>query len=201
MEFSKDPKLKLEPDLADADLVYYPEFLNTSEADIYFTTFLKELKWEQHNIKIFGKTIPQPRLTSLYAENNTPYSYSNLTLNPYLFTPELKELQQKLIQLTGFAFTHCLANLYRDGNDSMGWHSDDEKELGKNPLIASLSFGEVRKFQLKHKFQKELKYDLEFEHGSILIMQGATQHFWKHQLPKTKKSTSPRINLTFRRIL
>lgn len=200
MEFSKNSQLTLKPDLPDANIVYYPKFLNKSEADFYFTTLLKELNWEQHNIKIFGKTLPQPRLTSLYAENNTSYSYSNLTLHPHLFTSELKELQQKLIQLIGCHFTHCLANLYRDGIDSMGWHSDDEKELGKNPIIASLSLGEVRKFQLKHKFRKDLKYDLELEHGSLLIMQGATQHFWKHQLPKTKKNKSPRINLTFRSI-
>lgn len=200
MEFSKHSNLKLKPDLPDAKLVYYPKFLNTSEADFYFTTFLKELKWEQHNIKIFGKTIPQPRLTALYAENNISYSYSNLTLHPHLFTPQLKELQQKLISVTECSFTHSLANLYRDGNDSMGWHSDDEKELGENPVIASLSLGDVRKFQLKHKFRKELKCDLDLEHGSLLIMEGATQHFWKHQLPKTKKDKSPRINLTFRRI-
>lgn len=201
MGFSEDLSIELRPDLPDANLVYYPQFLNRSEADFYFTTFLKELNWEQHNIKIFGKTIPQPRLTSLYAENNTPYTYSNLTIHPYLLTPELKELQQKLMQLTGYTFSHCLANLYRNGNDSMGWHSDDEKELGKYPVIASLSLGVVRKFQLKHKYQKELKYDLNLEHGSLLIMQGATQQFWKHQLPKTKKVNSARINLTFRRIL
>lgn len=201
MEFSKDSKIKLEPDLPDASLIYYPEFLNRSEADFYFKKFLIDLNWEQHNIKIFGKTIPQPRLTSLYAENNISYSYSNLTLRPYIFTPELKELQQKVTQLTGCSFSHCLANLYRNGNDSMGWHSDDEKELGKDPVIASLSFGEVRKFQLKHKFRKEIKYDLELQHGSLLIMQGTTQHFYKHQLPKTKKEKSSRINLTFRKIL
>lgn len=193
--------MKLKPDVPDASLIYYPKFLNEFEADLYFNNLLKELKWKQHNIKIFGKTIPQPRLTSLYAENSTAYSYSNLTLHPLLFTPELVELQQKLMQLTGCHFTHCLANLYRDENDSMGWHSDDEKSLGKNPVIASLSLGEVRKFQLKHKFRKEIKYDLNLEHGSLLIMQGTTQKFWKHQLPKTKKDKFQRINLTFRRIL
>ena len=187
--------------LRNADITYYPNFLTTELADSFLAIFLKELQWEQFDIKIFGKVIPQPRLTALYAINTQPYSYSNLTLHPNSYTTELEIISNKLFKLTGIRFTHCLANLYRDGNDSMGWHSDDEKELGQNPVIASISFGAERKFQLKHKELKDKKMEIPLEHGSLLIMKGETQHYWKHQLPKTKKIDSPRINLTFRTIL
>jgi len=194
---SKNKKITL----PDSDLIYYSNFLDKDLADTYFNSLLNKLKWEQYSIKLFGKIIPQPRLTALYALNSEPYSYSGLTLNPLEFTKELKSLYSEIVKITGTTFTHCLANLYRDGNDSMGWHADDEKELGKYPVIASLSLGAVRNFQLKHKTNPELKYALKLEHGSLLIMKGSTQEFWKHQLPKTKKSLEQRINLTFRTIL
>ncbi|MGM1055555.1 MAG: alpha-ketoglutarate-dependent dioxygenase AlkB family protein [Bacteroidota bacterium] len=187
--------------LPDSNITYYPEFLDPKIADRYFQIFLKELNWQHHDIKIFGKKIPQPRLTALYAVNDLSYSYSNLTLIPEKFTPELLEIQQKLKVQTGKDFTHCLANFYRGGSDSMGWHSDDEKVLGKDPVIASVSLGGVRNFQLKHKKIKDQKFKLDLEHGSLLLMAGGTQHYWKHQLPKTKKQVDPRINLTFRIIL
>lgn len=189
---------KLEPNLPDASIIYYPKFLDERTANEYFNLFLKELNWEQHYIKIFGKTVPQPRLTALYAENTDAYTYSGLTLTPGQFTAELQMLQKKLKTVTGTHFTHCLANLYRDGNDSMGLHSDDEKVLGENPVIASLSFGAARKFRLKHKTMNSKKFELELEHGSLLLMAGTTQHFWKHELPKSLKVQSPRINLTYR---
>ena len=187
--------------LPDARITYISDFLSPEIANRYFQIFLKELNWQQHDITIFGKRIPQPRLTALYAINDLSYSYSNLTLIPKKFTPELLEIQQKLKIHTGEDFTHCLANFYRDGNDSMGWHSDDEKALGKDPVIASVSLGGERNFQLKHKNIKDERFKLDLEHGSLLLMSGSTQHFWKHQLPKTKKQVAPRINLTFRTIL
>lgn len=187
--------------LPDSNITYYSDFLDPEIADRYLQIFLKELNWQQHDITIFGKKIPQPRLTALYAVNDLPYSYSNLTLIPEKFTPELLDIQQKLKVLTGKNFTHCLANFYRDGNDSMGWHSDDENVLGKDPVIASVSLGGVRNFQLKHKNITDLRFKMDLEHGSLLLMAGSTQHFWKHQLPKTKKQVDPRINLTFRTIL
>ncbi len=189
------------PNLANAHITYYPDFLDPKNADRYFQIFLKELNWQHHDITIFGKKIPQPRLTALYAVNEEPYSYSNLTLIPKKLTPELLEILQKVNKKTRENFTHCLANLYRDGNDSMGWHSDDEKELGIDPVIASISLGGVRNFQLKHKSIKDQRFKLDLEHGSLLLMAGSTQHFWKHQLPKTKKQVAQRINLTFRTIL
>lgn len=186
--------------LKQADILYYPDFFEDKEADAYFAEFLKHMDWKQQSIKIFGKRVAQPRLTTLYAQNKQPYTYSGLTLTPEIFSAALWELHQKIFLLTGLTFSHCLANLYRNGNDSMGWHSDDEKELGKNPVIASLSLGAPRRFHLKHKFDPTLKHALELEHGSLLVMQGSTQHFWQHQLPKSKKILKPRINLTFRNI-
>ncbi|QED37638.1 alpha-ketoglutarate-dependent dioxygenase AlkB [Antarcticibacterium arcticum] len=187
--------------LPDSDIIYFPNFLEKENADAYLDTLLENLNWQQHSIKIFGKTIPQPRLTALYAETETPYTYSGLTLLPKKFTCELLELKKELKKYTPTHFTHCLANLYRNGKDSMGLHSDNEKELGKDPVIASVSLGATRKFILKHRHDKDQKHEIALEHGSLLLMMGATQHFWKHELPKTKLVTEPRINLTFRKII
>lgn len=186
--------------LPDAELEYFPHFLNTEKADLLLKKLLKEVPWQQQNIKLFGKEIPQPRLTAFYAEQGISYTYSGLQLQPNNFSTELWELKQKTQELSGFDFNTCLANLYRHGNDSMGWHADDEKVLGKNPVIASISLGGIRRFQFKHKTNKDLKESIELQHGSLLIMKGSMQHFWKHQLPKTKKEVAPRINLTFRKI-
>ena len=186
--------------LPDAELEYFPNFLNKEKADLLLQKLLKEVPWQQQNIKLFGKEIPQPRLTAFYAEQGISYTYSGLQLKPNSFSTELWELKQKTQELSGFDFNTCLANLYRHGNDSMGWHADDEKVLGKNPVIASISLGGIRRFQFKHKTNKDLKKSIELQHGSLLIMKGSMQHFWKHQLPKTKKEVAPRINLTFRKI-
>ena len=186
--------------LPDAELEYFSNFLNKEKADLLLQKLLKEVPWQQQNIKLFGKEIPQPRLTAFYAEQGISYTYSGLQLKPKNFSTELWELKQKTQELSGFDFNTCLANLYRHGNDSMGWHADDEKVLGKNPVIASISLGGIRRFQFKHKTNKDLKESIELQHGSLLIMKGSMQHFWKHQLPKTKKEVAPRINLTFRKI-
>ena len=186
--------------LPGAELEYYPDFLTREEADFMLEKLLKEVPWQQQNIKLFGKEIPQPRLTAFYAEKGISYTYSGLQLTPHTFSTELLELKQKTEKLSGLDFNTCLANLYRHGNDSMGWHADDEKVLGQNPVIASISLGGIRKFQFKHKTNKDLKESIELQHGSLLIMKGQMQHFWKHQLPKTRKEVAPRINLTFRKI-
>lgn len=187
--------------LPDANLEYYPNFLPVETSNFYLESLLKTLQWEQYSIKLFGRTIPQPRLTALYSVTPQAYTYSGLTLNPLPFTKELQDLNAIIRDLIGVSFSHCLANLYRDGNDSMGWHSDDEKELGKHPIIASISLGAVRNFKLKHKIDPKKKFALPLSHGSLLIMKGSTQEFWKHQLPKSKKIKEPRINLTFRTIV
>ena len=184
--------------LKDADVIYYPDFFSIEECHYYFQTLLSETKWQHDDITLFGKTYKQPRLTALYSNNQKSYSYSNITMHPYNFTDEVLEIKMKIENSINIIFTTCLLNLYRDGQDSTGWHADNEKELGKNPIIASVSFGADRMFHLKHRYKPELKQKLILESGSLLIMKGATQHTWLHQIPKTKKKVEPRINLTFR---
>jgi alkylated DNA repair dioxygenase AlkB len=184
--------------LKDADVTYYPNFLTQVKAEDYFKILSAETAWRQDAIKIFGKTYPQPRLTALYGDTDKPYSYSGITMFPKPFTKTLLEIKNKIEILCNVQFTSVLLNLYRDGTDSMGWHSDDEKELGKHPFIASISLGTTRMFHLKHKQNKNISYKLPLEPASLLIMKGNTQQFYKHQLPKTKRLTLARINLTFR---
>lgn len=191
---------KIDLNLPDSDVIYFPKFYDSVTASKMFETLLKETFWQQDDIKVFGKTYKQPRLTALYAENEKPYCYSNITMFPKPFTSLLKQIKRDVETISKKQFTTVLLNLYRDGSDSNGWHSDDEKELGTNPAIASLSLGEVRWFHLKHKNDKHLKTKIELAHGSLLLMQGSTQHFWKHQLAKTAREVGPRINLTFRLI-
>lgn len=186
--------------LPDATLVFEPHFLPGDEANTLLTSLLQKTPWRQDEIRIFGKTHPQPRLTALFGNNGNSYSYSGITMDPEPFTPELKDLKEKVEQGCGHTFTTCLLNLYRDGNDSNGWHADDEKELGTNPVIASVSLGETRVFHLKHRRQKSLRYRMRLVHGSLLVMRGPMQHHWLHQIPKTRKPVKPRINLTFRSI-
>tara|TARA_R110002073_G_scaffold53573_1_gene138210 strand:+ start:6075 stop:6674 length:600 start_codon:yes stop_codon:yes gene_type:complete len=189
---------KLELQLPDSDIVYYPAFLSTAEANHYFKALKETTPWQQDDITVFGKTYPQPRLTALFGDNSRPYSYSNITMHPHTFTAELLELRNKLQMEIDVRFTSCLLNLYRNGRDSNGWHADDEKTLGKNPIIASISLGQERYFHLKHKLKKDLKQKLLLEHGSLLLMKGETQHCWYHQVPKTAKTVQERINITFR---
>ncbi|MDC8004519.1 alpha-ketoglutarate-dependent dioxygenase AlkB [Aureisphaera galaxeae] len=195
--FSKEHST-IEIPLPDASISYYPTFFGPEEADALYEELYRETPWQQDDIKIFGKVYAQPRLTALYGSEEKTYRYSGLTMYPKLFTPTLLEIKDRVEKETGNHFNAVLLNLYRDGNDSNGWHSDDEKELGTNPVIASVSLGAKRCFQLKHKRDKKLKYKLFLNHGSLLLMSGETQHHWKHQLPKTKKINVPRINLTFR---
>lgn len=191
---------KIDLNLPDSDVIYFPKFYDSVTASKMFKTLMKETSWQQDDIKVFGKTYKQPRLTALYAENEKPYSYSNITMLPKPFTPLLKEIKADIESVSGLSFTTVLLNLYRDGSDSNGWHSVDEKELGINPAIASLSLGEARWFHLRHKQDKFQKSKVELAYGSLLLMQGSTQHFWKHQLAKTARKVGPRINLTFRLI-
>jgi len=184
--------------LPNAELVYIPNFFTTAEADRYFKILMTTIAWQQDNINVFGKTYAQPRLTALYAANQQPYSYSNIIMHPKPFTPELLEIQARVARELAHPFTSVLLNLYRDGADSNGWHADNEKELGQNPTIASLSFGAERPFHFKHRELKEERHKLILEHGSLLVMRGEMQKHWLHQIAKTTKVIGSRINLTFR---
>jgi len=189
---------KIDLKLPDSNISYYPNFLDIEKADSYFNRLRQEIPWQQDDIKVFGKIYAQPRLTALFGNNGKPYSYSNITMHPYTFSGELLEIKKKIETKTNLVFTTCLVNLYRDGKDSNGWHADNEKELGQNPIIASLTLGQERFFHLKHKTDKELKQKILLQHGSLLLMKGSTQHNWLHQIPKTAKPIGERINLTFR---
>ena len=184
--------------LADAEVTYYPSFFASEKAAEYFKRLLNEVEWQQDNIKIFGKVYAQPRLTALYGINEASYRYSGITMFPKPFNAMLKEIKTNIEACCNVKFTTVLLNYYRDGSDSNGWHSDDEKELGKNPVIASVSLGGERTFRLRHKKDKTQKKNLILQHGSLLIMGGETQHHWHHCIPKSKKDIKPRINLTFR---
>jgi len=184
--------------LPNSSISYYPNFLNTLEAIEYYNYFKENTPWQQDTIKLFGKEHLQPRLTALYGNNEKAYSYSSVTMQPLTFSPELLKIKTALEKIALCSFTSCLLNYYRDGSDSNGWHADNEKELGKNPIIASLSLGAERYFHLRHNKLKEERRKILLTSGSLLLMQGETQHFWKHQIPKTKKLIAPRINLTFR---
>ena len=187
--------------LPNAELIYIPNFYSPEKANHYFQHLKESIPWQQDDIKVFGKTYKQPRLTALFATNNLPYSYSNIEMTPQQFTKELLEIKSKIEKEANHDFTSVLLNFYRHGSDSNGWHADNEKELGKNPVIASLSFGEPRVFHFKHRAIKTEKHKLILEHGSLLIMKGETQHYWLHQIPKTQRDIGARINLTYRTIL
>jgi len=187
-------------ELPNAELIYISNFYNLKKADDYFKQLKISIKWQQDHITLFGKTYKQPRLTALYAENEKPYSYSNIIMKPYALTSELSQIKSDIENEINHKFTSILLNLYRDGNDSNGWHADNEKELGKNPVIASLSLGETRPFHFKHRHLKEERHKINLHHGSLLVMRGEMQQYWLHQIAKTKKAIGERINLTFRDI-
>ena len=192
------PEDEITFDLIDAQVSYVPSFIGFEEANELFNKLIDDINWQQDDIVVFGKKFQQPRLTALYGNDGKSYSYSSLTMFPNKWNSLLIYIKEKVEEFMNVKFTTILLNYYRDGNDSNGWHADNEKELGKNPIIASISFGAKRVFQMKHNTNKDQKFKIELEHGSLLIMKGTTQHFWKHQIPKSTKKVGPRINLTFR---
>ncbi|UPQ78649.1 alpha-ketoglutarate-dependent dioxygenase AlkB [Flavobacterium azooxidireducens] len=192
------PKEKIVFNLPDAEIEYYPGFFSFEKANELLLKLKNEVPWQQDSITIYGKTHLQPRLTALFGNDGKNYSYSNIVMHPHKWNPLLMFIKNEIEEITQENFTTVLLNLYRDGKDSNGWHADNEKELGRNPVIASLSFGAERSFHLQHNSIKDANLKITLEHGSLLLMKGTTQHFWKHQIPKTAKPITERINLTFR---
>ncbi|WP_312920785.1 alpha-ketoglutarate-dependent dioxygenase AlkB family protein [Empedobacter brevis] len=183
--------------IPNGEYIYLPNFFTKSESDRYFQILKDDVLWKQESMNMYGKQVMFPRLTAWYGDNDKPYSFSGITLRPHSWTNELLEIKNKIEPITETQFNSVLLNRYRNGNDSISWHTDAEKELGTNPIIASVNFGATRKFQLRHIETKE-KIEIELTHGSLLIMQGELQHFWQHQVPKTTQKVNERINLTFR---
>ncbi|GHB25290.1 alpha-ketoglutarate-dependent dioxygenase AlkB family protein [Mongoliitalea lutea] len=180
---------------------YYHEFFTGDQSAHFWEKLLNEIAWKQEPIWMFGKQVMQPRLTALYGDPTKPYGYSGIEMTPFAWTDFLIDIKAAVEKEAQEEFTHVLLNYYRNGADSMGWHRDNEKVLGVNPTIASVSFGSTRAFQLRHYENKQLKKSVELENGSLLLMKGECQHFWEHQIPKTKKVLGGRINLTFRKLL
>ena len=183
--------------IENGEYVFYPNFFSKSESDTLLQNLRSTIHWKQESMNMYGKKIDFPRLTAWYGNDDKPYSFSGITLQPLPWSNEILTIKSKIEPVANTAFNSVLLNLYRDGNDSISWHTDAEKELGINPVIASVNFGATRKFQLRHIKTKE-KLEIELTHGSLLIMQGELQHFWQHQVPKTSKVVGERINLTFR---
>lgn len=185
----------------DGEALYYPRFFSKKDADRLFKALYEQTLWQQDQILMFGKKINQPRLTAWYGDTDKTYCYSGIKMYPHDWTPDLLEIKNKIEEVSKVHFTSVLLNLYRDGQDSMAWHCDDEPELGQNPVIGSVSFGAVRSFKLRHLSEKSLLSKLELTHGSLVLMRGETQHRWEHCVPKTAKNLGPRVNLTFRVII
>jgi alkylated DNA repair dioxygenase AlkB len=186
-------------DLPDADVTLFEGFFTKQESERLYKDLTEKIIWQQDQIRFYGQMIDLPRLTAWYGENNKPYTYSGIPMNPHPWTEDLLFIKNRIEKEAGVTFTSVLLNLYRKGKDSVNWHSDDEKELGQNPVIGSVSFGETRPFQLRHLTRKDIdKIDIPLTTGSFLLMKGTTQHFWEHQIPKTTREIKPRINLTFR---
>ena len=184
----------------DGELYLIKQFYRLPEADQLFVTLQTGLDWQEESIFIFGRWVKVPRLMCWYGDADAYYRYSGVNHQPLPWNAALQSVRAQVERQCRCTFNSVLANLYRDGLDSMGCHADDEKELGLNPVIASLSLGDERLFKLHHKKRKET-VDIVLGHGDLLVMAGALQHHWLHSVPKTKKLKTPRINLTFRSIL
>ncbi len=182
-------------------VIYYPKFFDAEKSDIYLKKLIEDINWKQEPIWMFGKQVMQPRLTALYGNPQIPYGYSGIEMKTQNWSNLLLEIKHAISLVSEVEFTHVLLNYYRDGKDSMGWHRDNEKVLGLNPEIASVSFGVIRVFQFRRYDAKNIKKSIQLEHGSLLLMKGVTQHHWEHQLPKRSGVNEGRINLTFRKIL
>lgn len=184
----------------EGEAYFYRDVFSQQESEMFFERLRAEMAWEQTPIVIYGKEILQPRLTAWYGDPGTDYSYSDIQLTPLPWTTSLLEIKSAVEKLAGVSFNSALLNQYRDQNDSMGWHRDNEKKLGTNPVIASVSFGAVRQFRFRHYHETSLKTSIDLTSGSVLLMKGSTQHHWQHAIFKEKNFLEPRINITFRTI-
>ena len=184
--------------LPDAELRYEPDFLSSDEADGWMQRLCAETPWEQPQVFLHGRYYPVPRLVAWFGDPEACYRYSGVTHQPVPWTPLLTLVRERVQEAVGQPFNGVLLNYYRDGQDSMGWHSDDEPELGVNPVVAALNLGGTRRFDLRRKGASRIEHSLELASGSLLVMSGPTQHHWQHQVAKTRSVCAPRLNLTFR---
>ena len=184
--------------MQDADVVLYRQFFTADARDVLLQRLRDEIEWKQETIRVPGKIVPLPRLTAWYGDEGTVYRWSGITQQPNPWTLLLKQIKQRVENAAQTSFNSVLLNQYRSGQDSVSWHSDDEAEL--DPVIASVSFGAVRQFQFKRIDDPKVRLSIDLPDGSLLIMGGTTQQYWRHRIPKTTVPQMPRINLTFRTI-
>lgn len=187
--------------IRDGEMTYYQSLFDAPTSRRLFDSLYKNTPWTQRSINLYGRTIPMPRLTAWFADRGIHYAYSGGQEPRHDWTPILLEIKHRVEQTIAAEFNGALLNLYRDGNDCVGWHSDNESVLGDNPVIASVSLGATRRFRLRHKENEARPISIELESGSLLVMSGQTQCCWRHQLPKTRRPSGPRVNVTFRRVL
>jgi alkylated DNA repair dioxygenase AlkB len=179
-------------------LDYYPALFTIAESQALLQRFINTIAWEQRTITMYGKNMLTPRLTAWYGDAGKNYAYSGNRFNPFPWTPELLEIKNRIEPIAGINFNSVLLNYYRDGNDSVAWHSDNETKLGLQPVIASVSFGQVRNFDIRYKQNHQEKYSIKLENGSLLLMKGNLQQQWEHRIAKSISTVKPRVNLTFR---
>ena len=184
----------------DAELALDPCWLDAAAAEALRADLHGSIAWEVHRIRLFGREHASPRLSCWIGDPGASYRYSGVRFAPQPWPAALLPVRERLSHELGVDFNSVLANCYRDGRDAMGWHSDDERELGAAPVIASLSLGATRRFALKHRQHPERRLTLELPAGSLLVMSGATQQHYRHALPRTTRPIGERINLTFRSI-
>ena len=187
--------------LPGAELWFAPNWLPAGQADALFKALRNSIEWETHRIRLFGREVDSPRLSSWIGDQGASYTYSGTRFEPRPWPHAMTDVRRRLARELDCEFNSVLANRYRNGRDYMGWHSDNESALGPQPIIASLSLGATRRFVLKHRQQSSRKLELPLAHGSLLVMRGDTQANYRHSLPRTAKPVGERINLTFRRIL
>lgn len=200
-QFPKDGNASLKNLLPrEGEVFEYGPIFSPTEADRLLELLLKAIPWRSDEVVMFGKVITTARKVAWYGDRGFDYTYSGRTRSALEWTPELQLIKEVVEQYSGANYNSCLLNLYADGSQGMGWHQDNEKELGSNPNIASVSFGAQRRFDFRHKVSRE-KLSVMLPHGSLIVMKGATQHHWQHQIAQTKKVTEPRVNLTFRTIM
>ena len=186
--------------MRDGGAELHDPYLGTAEADGYLAELEDGIAWRQERIRVYGREVLTPRLTAWYGDPHAVYSWSGLTQRPRPWTRALTRLRRRIEDTAGVPLNAVLLNCYRDGRDSVSWHSDDERVLGPHPFIATLSLGATRRFQLAHRSADVARIDLDLTHGSLLLMRPPTQRHWKHRVPKQMRIRSPRINLTFRYI-
>ena len=180
-----------------SDIVFWPNWLGQSDADELLETAINKTPWRKDVINIMGKQIPIPRLQNWFGDPNTSYTYSRIRLQAVVFPGWMEQLRVNVERETEKPFNRALVNYYRDGKDSVDWHADDEASLGFEPLIASVSVGAERVFQLRHNVTKE-KIKINLPHGSLLLMGAGIQEHWQHSVAKVKQLDDPRVNFTFR---